>query len=87
MEWDDPPPPGHERPVAGRPAIDRHRERVKEKKKYAFQIDSAVACVPCSHVKVCVRVRGGIVSGAGKCGERAREQPGRWMAAASHSKS
>jgi hypothetical protein len=35
----------------------------------------------------CVRVRGGFVSGAGKCGERAREQPGRWMAAASHSKS
>lgn len=48
-----------------------------KKKKYAFEIDSAVACVPCSHVKVCVRVRGGIVSGAGKCGERAREQPGR----------
>lgn len=46
-EWNDPPPPGHERPVAGRPAIDRHRERVKEK-KYA----TAVAFVPCSHVKV-----------------------------------
>jgi hypothetical protein len=47
MEWNDPPPPGHERPVAGRPVIDRHRERVKEK-RYA----TAVAFVPCSHVKV-----------------------------------